>query len=404
MPEMRRLIFVHGPWQLLMVASALKQAAHSPQSSSWDTLVIFSLHDGPLPAQIREVMSRIAPAIWPWRRVAMLTEMTDWNARDARGSIAALRAKLDEDEPDELWLDNVNSPTEKIAAEAYPAARIVLYEDGLHTYLFHEDHYLSAVRCVREPRMAYRALKLRIRERLDSNDLSISAMLPRHLARVVASYLWISLMVPPADYQRRLPWIQLHTRFVKDVLTELTPIVDDIDLEVGSGQRAILLGQCFSNYGMPRDFELDCYIDMARQLQKMGFEVIWKEHPRTRQPFLSELVQAVGVRGVPDLGPWPIELFVERMGLTACASLTSTSLFSIPLLFNLPSFSTADRYISMLNFPDDSLARLVAEVIPQFKDDESLSQARSLTDARVQSSANLAKSNSEPGLVVDVVP
>ena len=42
----------------------------------------------------------------------------------------------------------------KITAEAYPAARIVFYEDGLHTYLPQEDYHLSAARCLKEPRQA----------------------------------------------------------------------------------------------------------------------------------------------------------------------------------------------------------------------------------------------------------
>jgi hypothetical protein len=96
----------------------------------------------------------------------------------------------------------------------------------------------------------------------------------------------------------------------------------------------------------------------------MGYDVIWKEHPRTRQPFLPELANLVpGIDTSPDMGPWPIELFVERLRVSACAALTSTSLYSIPLLFGLPSYSTAGRYISSLRFPNDVLTRLVAESI-----------------------------------------
>lgn len=43
-----------------MAAGAVKQAAHSPGSNSTDTLVVFSLHDALLSAQIREVTYQIA--------------------------------------------------------------------------------------------------------------------------------------------------------------------------------------------------------------------------------------------------------------------------------------------------------------------------------------------------------
>src|SRR5262249_56079149 len=80
---------------------------------------------------------------------------------------------------------------------------------------------------------------------------------------------------------------------------------------------------------------------------------------------LTELADAIpGLRGAPDWGPWPVELFVERLGLSACASIVSTSLFTIPLLFGLPTFSAAARYAPLLPFPDGDLARLVARAIP----------------------------------------
>jgi hypothetical protein len=367
---MKRLVFVHGPWQLLVAASALKQASRSAGGRSRDSLVVFSLHDGPLAPPLREAMDRIAPAVWPWHQVVVLDDAIRPDLGDARAGVEALRASLPDGPPDEVWLDCLWGASEKAAAEAYPAARVVLYEDGLHTYLANEDNHLSVARLFRDPREMYRALRLRVRERRRPHDLSLAAMLPRHLARVAASYLWISLMIRPADYQRRLPWVQLQTQSVRETLAQVAPLVPDAAIDARGGPRALLLGHCFSNYGsLDRGVELDLYIGMAAQLQEMGYEVIWKEHPRTRKPFLPEMVEAVpGVRSAPDWGPWPVELFVERLGLAACASIASTSLFTIPLLFGLPSFSAAARYAPLLPFPDDALAWLAAGSIQQFED------------------------------------
>lgn len=46
-------------------------------------------------------------------------------------------------------------------------------------------------------------------------------------------------------------------------------------------------------------------------------------------------------------------------------SLTSTTLVSLPLLHGMPSFSMAARYTSMLPYPHNELARIVAKAIPQ---------------------------------------
>jgi hypothetical protein len=370
---MRRFIFVHGPWQLIVATSALKQAAQSLSGRAQDTLVIYSLPDGPLSQSMVDVMRRIATAVWPWHQVIVLNDAIDWwTLRDVRGSIATLRENLGEEAPDELWAINVPQNPTKITAEAYPSARIVLFEDGLMSYLPYHDHRLSISQCLEKPRTALRALKLRLRERLRPQDLSVSAMLSRHRSRISANYLWMSLAVPPSDCQRRLPWAQLKTHFVKDTIACVSPIAPAVDLEPARRPRAILLGQCFSNYdgGITREFELECYADIARSVQRMGYEVLWKEHPRMRRPCGRDLFELVpGVSAFPEIGPWPIEVYVERLGLAACAGLTSTTLFSIPLLFNLPSFSPAGRYASQFEFADHVLARLVGESITQVGSD-----------------------------------
>jgi alpha-2,8-polysialyltransferase (POLYST) len=368
MQTTNRLVCVLGPWQLVLAVSAMKQAARSRTGSTRDTLVFYSPPDGPLSQPLREVMIRIAAAIWPWQKVVILDEAIKWwTLHDARATVEAVRARLGEDEPAELWLGHVANDPLKIAAEAYPSARIVLYEDGLHSYLPVQDHHLSVSKCFTEPRGILRAVKMRIRERMRPWDLSLSALLPRHRSRIAESYLWISLAIAPPDSHRRLPWTQLHTSFVKETIQRVIPCTDEIEIEPGTARRAVLLGQCFSNYGdISREEERDRYIDLALRVKQMGYEVLWKEHPRMRQPFLPDLVKAVPeVRALPDLGPWPIEVFVERLGLSACAGLTSTSLFTIPLLFNLPSFSAAHHYLSKLKFPNNVLARLVADSISQ---------------------------------------
>ena len=175
-PTMTRFVFVHGPWQLIVAASALKQASQSLAGPPQDTLVIYSLPDGPLSQSMVDVMTRIATAVWPWRQVVVLNDAIDWwKLRDVPRCIATLHASLGKQAPDELWAINVPQNPTKITAEAYPAARIVLFEDGLMSYVPYDDHRLSISQCLVKPRVALRALKLRLRERLRPQDLYVSA-------------------------------------------------------------------------------------------------------------------------------------------------------------------------------------------------------------------------------------
>jgi Alpha-2,8-polysialyltransferase (POLYST) len=433
---MQRLVFAHGPWQLLIAASAMKQASSS-WTDSQDVLVILdrgawsSDRLGPLepggfcrvvrdsgtatgsqeafPSRIGEIMHRIALAVWPWSRIIVLNidDNDTWrNLLDCRRPVQILRSNLGLSEPDELWCDclggvelDPHRVVYRVTAEAFPTARLVLYEDGLDSYIPLEDYHFS-LRYLSRPRLGLRALKAGIRNLRAPHDVSLGQLLPRHLRRVVASYLWVSLLLPPPPYQKRLPWVQLQTRFLKETIERISPIVEQIDLKgfTAQGRRAILLGQCFAAWGqLDRDVELDCYIDMTRRLEQMGYEVMWKEHPRrARDPLLPELARAVpGIQTVPDLGPWPIELFVRRLGITACASLTSTTLVSLPLLHGMPSFSMAARYTSMLPYPHNELARIVAKAIPQLDEIDTRVSGRQMNplaagDAPEPTSVNIA--------------
>ena len=407
---MHRLVFAHGPWQLLIATSALKQASSS-RTDLLDTLVILdrgawssdrlgalepggfchvvrdteagAANEEAYPSRIGEIMHRIAVAVWSWKRIIVLNidDNDTWrNLLDCRRPVQILQSILNLGEPDELWFDclggvelDPHRVVYRVAAEAFPTARLVLYEDGLDSYIPLEDYHFSLVRYLSKPRLGLRALRARIRDWRAPHDVSLGQLLPRHLRRVAASYLWVSLLLPPPAYQKRLPWVQLQTRFLKETIERILPIVEGIDLKgfTAKGRRAILLGQCFAAWGqLDREVELDCYIEMTRRLEQMGYDVMWKEHPRrARDPLLPELARAVpGVQTVPDLGPWPIELFVGRLGIAACASLTSTTLVSLPLLYGMPSFSMGARYIAMLPYPHNELARILAQAIPQLDD------------------------------------
>jgi hypothetical protein len=218
---------------------------------------------------------------------------------------------------------------------------------------------------LRGPREALRTLKTFVKERLRPHDLSVSTMPLRHRRRIQARYLWLTLSLPLSNPLRLRPWTQLKTSHVRATIERAAGCADEIPADGLSRRCAVLLGQCSSNYAdFPREFELECYTSIAREVQDRGYEVLWKEHPRTRQPFGCELLGSVpGLRLLPECGPWPVEVYFERLGLAACAGLISTSLFSIPLLFNAPAFSPARHYASRFEFPNNVLARLVGESI-----------------------------------------
>lgn len=369
----RRVVFVHGPWQLLMATAAIRQAT-PPEAAerAEDLLVIFPLGAGPATPELAEVMERLAGATWTWRRVVPSVDPVHDMSRPAVArAIASLREVIGGGEPAEIWLDCLWGSFEKVAAEAFPSSGIILYEDGLHTYVETEDHHLSIAQCLRRPRRSYRSIRARLSQRRNDGSIGAWPLVRRHLDRVRSSYLWIERIVPAPAYQRHLPRVRLQTESLRRTIRDAAAVAPEPPLPAAitrsEGPKAMVLGQCFSNYGdLARDREFECYLDTVKRLRNAGFSVLWKEHPRTREPFLSDLSAAIdGIEAMPELGPWPVELFAERMGLACCAAVSSTSLFSFPLLFGLPAYTMIDdRLLPLFRHPNDQMARLVVSHVP----------------------------------------
>lgn len=371
----RRLVFVHGPWQLLVATAAVRQASASASRSGGPTesiLVIFPLDTGPSTPELREVIERLAGATWTWDRVVTVDQpLRDLSAEGVAEAIASLRSRVGASRADEIWLDCLWGGIEKVAAEAFPNARIMLYEDGLHTFVEHEDHHLSIGRFLNEPKRTYRAIRARLAQRRFPDRLKRWSLLRRHLDRVGGSYLWTDQVIPVPAYQRHLPRVRLQANVLRETIRDgscvapLPSVASEMDRS--EEPRALVLGQCFSNYGdLPRDEELSCYRETVITLRKAGFSVLWKEHPRTREPFLQALASEVeGIVAMPELGPWPVELFAERLRLSCCAAVSSTSLFSFPLLFGLPSYTMmTDAIQALFRYPNDQMARFVVASVP----------------------------------------
>ncbi len=372
-PARRRIVFAHGPWQLLIATAAIRQETPPGAADrAEDLLVIFPLSVGPSTPGPKDVIERLAGATWQWRQVLMTAELVrDSSPEAAARAVESLRALVGDAQADEIWLDCLWGSYEKVAAEAFPGARIVLYEDGLHTYVDAEDNHMSIGRCARRPRVAYRLARSRLHQWRNPGKLTASLMLRRHLRRVRASYLWIDQIVPAPGYQRRLPRVRLQTEAVRRTIREASRVAPDAaalgGIDPDGEPRAIVLGQCFSNHGdLAREQELDCYLATVTALRGAGFSVLWKEHPRTIEPFLPELAGAVdGITATPELGPWPVELFTEQLRLACCAAVTSTSLFSFPLLFGLPSYTMMTPALwSGFRPPNTQMAKLVVTVVP----------------------------------------
>jgi hypothetical protein len=117
-----------------------------------------------------------------------------------------------------------------------------------------------------------------------------------------------------------------------------------------SGDRwVLLLGQCFALSGlMDVEEEFSVYTQVVSLLLARGYKVFWKEHPRIDRPFFPRLEVNYSSSNLKNLSTYsilPIEVFVTQLKICACVAASSSSLFYLPRIHNIESYSCAELFL-----------------------------------------------------------
>jgi hypothetical protein len=133
-----RICIAPSPWQLIMLNAALQQADinYSDREATKNYLVIqgFGLTD-----TLRDAILQTANHLDNWEQIVQIDEFNDksklsvnyWNFGNLVKQIAKL---IGTERADEIWVSRLKGLTQRLIFEAYPDAKIFLYEDGLGTY------------------------------------------------------------------------------------------------------------------------------------------------------------------------------------------------------------------------------------------------------------------------------
>jgi hypothetical protein len=269
--------------------------------------------------------------VWIDDLVADLTTVTDaeFRARSER-----LRSRLRAPRAAEIWTANPRSPVDRFLLGCYPRADVVLFEDGLATYIAPWTESQSFLERARATGGVYRS-RLRRDPHARSRLLQRGArLLGQRARRPSLVYLILAgTLGVPRPYRRVGRSISAET--LRTVVGRLYPQTPP--QRVTERRRAALvLGNSYSFWGaMSRHDEASLYARIIRRLFSAGFDIRWKEHPRTVQPFLAELRQLSAV----DVQPYaadhavPIEVGLRYNPVDLIVSGTSTSMFYVPLIF-----------------------------------------------------------------------
>jgi hypothetical protein len=384
-PARERICVALGVWQIITLAASLAtHDARVPARRALRTTLVLTATN--LSGGLRSRMDAVGRELACFDRVVwgddLMPEREGSTDEDFARLRGAVRERLGVSRAAELWLANPADWQERFVHDCYADAPLVVYEDGLHTYSspWSEDAPLP-----RRTKATLRNLLHRLRGDRD-------ARVEVHHQRV--RLLWEPVRRPHAAYLILSGVLGVPEPFravARQVpAAELRKVIDRIGIDAqpgdpeSAGPRALVLGSTYSFWqAMSREEEVELYAGIVRRLHRAGYRVCWKEHPRTVEPFLPELLERVPEAGLtPYLSDStiPLELVLRQNPVELVVAGTSTGLLYAPLLYGsrVRVASFADAVRPLVFGPRLRSIELVGRAVPGL---EEVLQARDVEPA-----------------------
>ena len=358
----RRVCFALGTWQIVTLAAGLRRAADDSARGGSPFLDYLVLYE-PAGASdaLKDSMQAVAEAVWPWKRIVWAFDVLSGVRRRVSQErfdalLGGVRERVGVPAVDELWFCWLNRLPEKLIMEAYPDARVVLYEDGLTTYL--------PVPVPPAPHPAFARLTALLTRRMDARRpvrrfrRHKNVLDPRHQERLAGLYLVLADVLPVPAAFAHPPCHLVGDHHLRETLRSGAAIAGLADAATGAPgdarPRVLVLGQSLHRWGvLTREQELAVYGHTVDALLAKGYNVLWKEHPRVLEPFFPQLAAGTAERRRRDGDtagtlreldlPFalPVELVAGRLGLAGCVAGISAALFYLPRLHDIPAYTFA---------------------------------------------------------------
>ena len=373
---MNRLIVATGTWQIVLAASALHQEKLDEGLVGRDYLVLSAPK---LSNEMKQTMMQIASSIWNWQKIIWADDILNSSMTISLANLASFlrgfKERISVANLAELWLCKLTDKAEKIIAEAYPNSAIAIYEDGLHSYVPQEDWQLLDFNLLFKPKRFKYKLNHRIAEvKNDFNCLNKISLCHKHIKRIKKAYFLLADYLPLPKYLQ--PYYKaISKQSVINALDTINLSINIFDSRDFDQRGFLILGQCFSKWNLISwEEEFNIYSQIFSVVADLNLVPIWKEHPRENRPFFPRLAQnsAIAPVELSVHSAWPIELFAKQLNLQGCVSVTSTSLFNLKSLYEIPTYTIANELLNLFDGDFAYMTNLVANHIPPLSSINSL--------------------------------
>jgi hypothetical protein len=365
-----RVCYASGTWQLITLCAALRaHHARFPELAGLETVVVFS-GTGTVPA-LRRTLEQLGGLYQECHRFVwiddLLSDLDRFDDREFEAAMRGVRDRIGVDSPAEVWVCYPWIGPDRFLLECYPAARVVLFEDGVLTYT---RPWSGAYRLRSTTRETVRFVARRL-----SGDPRAKVRAFRSEARLfgtrrpalVASYLLLGDTLGIPAPHRRIGYV-VDPAVLRSVLESIP--VDRSTPDRGDGPRALVLGANFSAWNLIRTAdELSLYAGIVRQVADAGYDVWWKDHPRVPVPFhpaLQEALPDVTVHRL-DVDPTlPLEAALLRDPVDLIVAGLSAGLFYTPMIMGpeVRAATFVQAFRPLLQWPWLDVADLIDAHVP----------------------------------------
>jgi hypothetical protein len=348
------LCLVNGPWQALSLVAALRQCQLDLSVSSAVALLV----DMPEGSSLQQATARILRAHGIDRQHT-LDHGLALRALPARLSALRRAGVLDLRAVHTVMTYGMHRPVARYLLNSTPAARVVVYEEGLRAYVPPNTSLRDRLRF----RLA------RTWGRID-RDFGKGWKAPRAWRDVeYALLLADQLPLPEATRQARVHRVEArHLRAALDALP--APRVRDLP----ERPYVLLVGQYYARLRqLTPTRELSLYSEAVQAIQARGQVAVWRGHLREHDTLFEQLQQRCpGLRSFSDFVDdpgLPLELYADFFGsrCVATVSMSSSALFYLRHIHGTPAYTLlTDALVAPMRYPHKPACLLALRHLPPF--------------------------------------
>ncbi|SFZ92966.1 hypothetical protein SAMN05428642_1021103 [Flaviramulus basaltis] len=305
---MRDLVAINGPWQVVTFLN-FYMTEYGEKSPPPCTVIFYEIND-----ELKRVCQLILSS---YDYVDQIYDAKDLN-------------NIIERSFNNIWICKLFSFESKKLVDSFPLLPIILFEEGMHSYV--HKQYFTLMNVIRSTDTINKKLKVSLKYFFKKEDLIRffpELILPTHQKKCIRNYYLFSLLASGN------PKNKISSQYVFNVLEQANRVLEPESI-LSSGRPCVLVvGQYFSNLDLLTfEYELNVYFRILNYYIDKGFDVYWKGHPRNKM-FDQKIKESFGDNvKILKNNSIPLEIFlISNPDIEVCG-LSSSVLLYKALLFN----------------------------------------------------------------------